>query len=382
MPLRISLPFNVYYGENEEAARFLVENTELRKYKPPIERIKANTDKEFVENPDSIQKILYLDQPDLIVTYGYPEVTVLGVELCAEAPTGHDIFQRTARVVASAEFGTPFAFVFPEKKWVEREKANRWDTYNPLPLRALLQISRIHKTPILSFFWSADQMKGDPKQGYLICDSKYPNLPSRKDPEMEQMIQFVNLVIEYVVSRKNYSDMMFDPLILGREERMWRDYSDRVGTKEWSPLTTCKKLETKDLKDFVRKQTGRSVALPAHVEARKETVIYDVDSKSFRSDLYAGNLAVIDYLHCCNVSTIRYRYRNLVMNFAQVPFKDIAEKYQRFYDHDCPFRSGYKEVDRYLNLHLREGCRFTKQKELRTFCFLSDVLVFADNLLY
>ncbi|RLF80097.1 hypothetical protein DRN44_07850, partial [Thermococci archaeon] len=146
--------FKVWYHDNRTFAEYLIETTKLNEHDPEIERI--STGRDFANNPDMIQKILYLDMPDAIVTYGFPEKPILGIEFCAEAPSGHDIFQRVARVAASASFGTAFAFIFPEKKWVVRTIGGRWDNYNPLVMRALMHISRFHKVPSLSFFWEAD----------------------------------------------------------------------------------------------------------------------------------------------------------------------------------------------------------------------------------
>jgi len=380
--------FIVWYEEDKAAAEFLIEISELKKFNPSMEKIRAG--KSFVENPDAIQRILYLDQPDLLVTNGYPEMPVLGIEFCAEAPTGHDIFQRTARVVAAAEFGTPFAFVFPEKKRIERKNKRtgllegKWDTYNPLPLQALIQISRFHKSPVLAFFWSANELTGDPKQGYLICDKKYPNLPSRTDSEIQQMVQFVNLVLTYVEKNKKLEDMVFDPLYMEREAWMWGKYYERARRSEsWSPLTSCELVQTPKLPDYVKKKTGISgISLPTHVNAREETIVYTTDSETFRSDPFAGNLAGIDYLKCRTGPTIRHRYRNLAMNFEKVKYKQAAKKFHSYYDNNCPFRKNYGPPDRYLTLHLKDGCRYTKQKELRIFCFLADILIFKDAVLF
>src|SRR3989339_1497622 len=102
--------FTVWYHDNRSFAEYLVESTKLRNHKTKIKKISLG--KNFADNPDTIQKILYLDNPDAIVTYGFPEKPVLGIEFCAEAPSGHDIFQRVARVAASASLGTAFAFIF------------------------------------------------------------------------------------------------------------------------------------------------------------------------------------------------------------------------------------------------------------------------------
>jgi len=76
--------FKVWYHDNRTFAEYLIETTKLNEHDPEIERI--STGRDFANNPDMIQKILYLDMPDAVVTYGFPEKPILGIEFCAEAP--------------------------------------------------------------------------------------------------------------------------------------------------------------------------------------------------------------------------------------------------------------------------------------------------------
>ena len=376
--------FKVWYHDNESFAKYIIETTKLKKYNPVIEKISLG--KNFASNPDMLQKILYLDMPDAVVTYGFPEKPVLGIEFCAEAPSGHDIFQRMARVAASANYGTAFAFIFPEKKWVVRTGGGRWDNYNPLPLRTLMSISRFHKVPALSFFWEANQLYGEKAEGFLTVDDNYSNMPNRKSREMQSFARFVDLSIKYVLQNKNIEDMMFEPFIMGREAWMWQKYSERFRKKpdlfRWSPLTSCKIIETSKLVNIVRKKIGRKPRLPAYITERKETVIYQPGTRQFRADPYTGSLVGIDYLTCRVGETVRHRHRNLAMQFKNVKFEKMKRMFVRYYKSECPFNPKYKKTDRYLTLHLKDGCRYTKQKELRIYCYIADLLIFKNDTLY
>lgn len=376
--------FKVWYHDNRAFAEYLIETTKLHEHDPDIEKISLG--KSFANNPDMIQKILYLDMPDAIVTYGFPERPVLGIEFCAEAPSGHDIFQRVARVAASASFGTVFAFIFPEKKWVVRRAGGRWDNYNPLLLRALMNISRFHKVPALSFFWEADQLTGVQAEGFLRLDENYENMPDRASEEMKSFAKFVNLTIDYMLQNKKFEEMMFDPFILDREAWMWEKFHQRYRSKpelfRWSPLTSCRLIETSELIDLVKEKIGRKPSLPHYITERKETIIYEPGTRQFRSDPYSGSLVGIDYLACRLGETVRHRHRNLAMRFENVKFKKMKKMFVRYYRNECPFNPKYKETDSYLTLHLKDGCRYTKQKELRIYCYIADLLIFQDGTLY
>jgi hypothetical protein len=62
--------------------------------------------------------------------------------------------------------------------------------------------------------------------------------------------------------------------------------------------------------------------------------------------------------------------------------------YQRYYQRHCPFQEKQAETLRkenglrYLTLHLKDGCRYTKKKELRIICSVADVVLFSDGVLF
>jgi hypothetical protein len=376
--------FSIWYHDNKSFAEYLLAFTNLPKHKTKIKKISLG--KRFADNPDAIQKILYLDNPDAIITYGFPEKPVLGIEFCAEAPSGHDIFQRVARVAASASLGTAFAFIFPEKKWVVRKAGGRWDTYNPIIMRAMMNISRFHRIPALSFFWESSQITGNAAEGYLLTDKTHSNMPDRNSEEMKKFIRFVNLTVDYVLQNRHFEEMMFDPFIMDREAWMWEKYNSKCSVNpdifKWSPLTSCKKISTKELVKLIQKITKAKPNLPDYIMEREEAVVYQPATNIFRSDPYSGSLVGIDYLVCRNGETVRHRHRNLIMYFPKLRFKEMRSRFIRYYKEECPFNPKIKGTDSYLTLHLRDGCRYTKQKELRIYCYVADVLMFRDAVLY
>lgn len=379
--------FTVWYGESDRAARFVIENTLLAKTSPAPQRRRIwPTTKSFVNNPSLIQRMLYLDKPDVVVTLGDPEQPVVGIEFCSEAPTGHDIYQRFARVVAAAELGTPFAYVFPRRKFVARKGGGRWDEYNPLALQALLQVGRFHNVPVLGFLWYEDEQRGKASMGRLLCDDIYTDLPSRNHPEIKALWQFVNMAIEYAQNNEPFSRMVFSPFYGERERIMWQAYSRRRDLQpEWSPLTSREIVRTSQLTRYLRRfglQTH--LKLPPDLSARRETVIYRNEPKTFRGDPYAGALAALDYLECRAGPTKDHRFRNLAVHFSNTSIADLTDKAQRYYTHDCPlqFAKSSGKLDRYYMLHLREGCRYTKQKEIRIFGWFADIIIFKDAVLF
>ncbi len=339
---------------------------------------------DFALNPQLIKQMLYLDRPDVVVTAGEPARPVVGVEVTAEAMSGHDAFQRFARIVAAAEFGTPFAYIFPRRKWVRREASERWDECNPLIFEALLRVTRIHNVPCLAFIWDADHERGNRNEGYLWCHGR-SCLPSPRDPEFQAMARFIDLALRFRQENRPCLEMLNTEFFFERERLMWGWFHERGGQDTtWSPLTACHYLDTADLPRFVwERAAGAVLDLPEHLAAREGTWVYTPHTRTFRSDPYAGCLVALDYLQCRTGPTTEHRHSNLVVHFPELSVESVVAKGQRYHKQSCALQypAPQASANRLYGLHLREGCRYTKQKEIRIICSFADVVIFNDGVL-
>ncbi len=336
--------FTVWYGEARHLAEFVVRHTSLQQYSCEFRQI-GEKGSDFAANPKLIQDILYLDKPDVIVTSGKPEKPIVGLEFSAHAPTGHDCFQPMARVVASLEYGVPFAYVFPQRRWVLRAGKGRWDEYNPLVFKTLVQMSRFHGVPALGFLWPADKERGDAEQGYLVCEKRGYCLPRAGAPEIEQMWAFVNLAVEHHLANEPFSKMVFTEYYAEHQDRMSGWFHARGGNRRrWSPLTSCTTFDDlNQVRGMIRQRTGVWIpSFPDEMKARGQTVIHHNYSKSLRSDPYAGALTAVDYLRCRNGPTRQHRFRSLAIHFREASISQVVGKAQRYHERDCPLR---KEAD-------------------------------------
>lgn len=383
------MKFTVWYGENITQAHFLVENTIMGQYDVAYEKIYPNDSKDFVRNPDVLKNILYLDKPDLIITSGFPIKPIVSIEITSAAGTGHALFQRIPRAIAAAEKCVPVAYLLPEKVWVQRRNSARWDHYNPLIFKTLLEIGNFHKVPVAAFSWEADLVKGDPSNKMLITDEepRFVNLPNRDLDELKQFFNYINLTIQYYLENKTHLEMQYEPLIRQRVEKMWGKYHERVSSRnremrDWSPFTSCREVLTVDFLKVVRDYFA-DASFGTLLSSRENTIIYK--ASSMRGDPYAGALAAIDYLHCRNGPTYEDRHVNLVIEFPSSTMNDLFNKTSSFYNTRCPLK--WEQLNSvedaiYLMLHLRDGCRFTKQKEIRTFYYFADGIILKDGVLY
>ena len=372
--------FTIWYAESAAQARLLAENTLLAD-QANIVRLPLGK-RGFPSVPRSLQQILYLDRPDVVVTHGTEHVPLVAVEMSAEAPTGHDAFQRFARVSACASCGVPFAYMFPERKWVRRQgTTGRWDVYNPLIFEALMRVGRVHQLSVLGVLWPADEAYGRAEQGYLRCHGDEA-LPDPNVPDVRVLFEFVDEVIRTYQEGYPAARILSSLRWAEWEQKMRQSFHRRRGHGEdWSPLSACKTVLTSTL---ARELERRIPAMPEHLRARPETVLYLTGSKTFRGDPYAGALVAIDYLRCREGPTPMHRRRNLCVVFPHAPMRQLTDKCRGFHRAGCPLSWGPEraKASPYYTLHLRDGCRYTKQKEIRILCYFADMLVFADGIVF
>ena len=106
--------YRVWYS-TESFADYIIDHTILsgrNVIKNRMYESDANNPKHFYTMPDHIRKILYLDAPDLIVELN--NEPIFSIEITTEAGTGHNAFQRFARIAASVENNVPAFYIYPE----------------------------------------------------------------------------------------------------------------------------------------------------------------------------------------------------------------------------------------------------------------------------
>ena len=379
------MEFNIYYTGDENEASYLIDNTVLKDYRTNIQRL--HTGKfDFAYNPDELKDILYLDLPDVVVTCGSPERPVFSVEFCGQKPVGFNIHQRFARLIASADFGIPFAYVFPPRAWVIRADSERWDYVDPRIYLAMLNAMRFHQVPLLAFVWPADdQSNNDGKLIYETIKNYTTVLPP--SDRLGSLFSYLNLVVKNFLNNRSPQTLMNEPGIMRINQEMWSNFHSRGGDS--GPPSSCRIIPTDKLDEFISEASGVNLTsrykndpAPKVLQTREESFIFGTNTNNYRADPYTGVLPVFDYCYCRMGTSIRERYRNLILHFPNISFSKVKAQTSKYHERDCPLRKDYAGVNRSLSLHLREGCRFTKPKELRIYFYFADMVVFKDQVLY
>lgn len=407
------MKFTIWHS-SDLLADWLITNTALSGNvieKRDIHPSDALSPAKFHAVPDHIKQILYLDAPDLIVEVkGEP---IFSLEVSAEAGTGHNAFQRFARLAAAVEKGVPAFYVYPEAIIVERDNSPpKWDSINPLVFKALDDLSNVFSVPALLYYYpthyrsyqsDAEKSPNRLMKGRLD-DAKYAGCPDSRDGEMQSMFRIINELLDLarakgvVDARRTFHATRS---CLDRKSLMLYWYADKKGSYNMSPLSATSRMPTDIVVDCLEQYASKRYPVGPLLRSRSETIVYKVNAK-FRGDPYPGALAAIDYLCCREGPTYEDRKYNLVIAWGDVSIDENnnrllvgANKKSTIEDFTNLVKTSEKknllglefselgegQIPRYY-MQVRYGSTFSKQKQIRIFAYFADAIIFPDGALW
>lgn len=406
------MSYRVWYS-TEGFADYIIDNTNLKNkelVKKKMYESDANNAKNFHTLPDHIKQILYLDAPDLIVEIN--SEPIFSIEISTEAGTGHNAFQRFARLAASVENNVPAFYIYPEAAIVTRQNAEpKWDKINPLILRALDDVMSIYRIPALLYYFptdfrthKADASPNLKKKGLRYEQNiDFAGCPESKSTEMQALFLAINEVLKIIEENgviKGREKLLGNRVLLSRKNFMSQEFSDKAGNENMSPLTATVKIPTAFLLNFLSEHENSSYEIGELLKSREETIIYKIDA-AFRGDPYPGALAAIDYLVCREGKTFEERRFNLVLAWGQLTIdaenqtlklestkstiQDFIQAVQASENKNLLSRGYYDlenyEIPRYY-MQVRYGSTFSKVKHVRVFSYFADAILFPDGALW
>lgn len=400
--------YRVWYS-TESFADYIIAKTDLigkTVVKKKMYESDANNPTNFHTLPDHIKKILYLDAPDLIVELD--SEPIFSIEVSTEAGTGHNAFQRFARLAASVENEVPAFYIYPEAVRIKRKRI-AWDKINPQIFKALEDVMTIYQIPALLYYFPSF-FRADPggentptvQKGlkYDVNHRQYPGCPESTDSEMSSMFEAINetiSVVEQFGVLDGRNKLLAKRVLSGRKSFMQSEYSAKNTGKEMSPLTATIKIPTKYLLNYLARHETSAYTIGELLKSREETIIYKVNAK-FRGDPYPGALAAVDYLLCREGKTFEERKYNLVMSWgmltvdtenetlkldsSQVSIKDFVRGVRSSEKKNILVKEyddiGSQNISRYY-MQVRYGSMFSKVKHIRVMAYFADAILFPDG---
>jgi hypothetical protein len=402
--------YRIWYS-TESFADYVISNTSLKGKnftKKKMYESDANNATNFHTMPDHIKKILYLDAPDLIVEIDHEPI--FSVEVSTEAGTGHNAFQRFARLAASVENNVPAFYIYPEAAIITRQSSPpKWDKINPLVFKALEDVMSIYQIPALLYYFPTDfRVYPDPimspntttKGMRYETDYEFAGSPDGSDSEMQSLFSAMNDIISLVEKKgvvKSRENLLGLRSIIDRRTFMQTEYNDKGGNLGMSPLTATLKLPTEYLINYMSQYEDSEYKIGELLRSRESTIFYKVNA-AFRGDPYPGALAAIDYLICREGKTFEERKYNLILCWSDIeidtPNKTIRltgtkGKVEDFVksvkgsERKNILTKEYRqirnsEIPRYY-MQVRYGSTYSKVKHIRVFSYFADAILFPDG---
>ena len=405
--------YRIWYS-TESFADYIIAKTNLNSknvVKKKMYESDANNAKNFHSLPDHIKQILYLDAPDLIVEIDAEPI--FSIEVSTEAGTGHNAFQRFARLAASVENNVPAFYIYPEAAVITRQNTDpKWDKINPLVFKALDDVMNIYKIPALLYYFPSDfrthqVAKSSPNQIHkglnFDTDRNFAGCPDSMHNEMKLMFEAINEIIS-VVEQSGVIDgrdkLLGKRTLSARKAFMQQEYSAKGGNENMSPLTATEKIPTEYLLNHLSQYENKNYEIGELLRSRNETIIYKIDA-TFRGDPYPGALAAIDYLLCREGKSFEERKYNLVMCWGNltIDHKEKTFKIDSTKSTVHDFINAVKasegknlltkdfndipssEIPRYY-MQVRYGSMFSKVKHIRVFSYFADAILFPNGALW
>lgn len=410
--------YRVWYS-TESFADYIIDNTTLisrHVVKNRMYESDANQPKKFYTMPDHIRKILYLDAPDLIVEKD--NEPIFSIEVTTEAGTGHNAFQRFARIAAAVENSVPAFYIYPEGAIISRSVGStKWDTINPLIFSALESMMSVYDIPALLYYFPSDidHYYERPEESPNLLNKglkfdanivDYAGCPDSTAVSMQNMFSAIDIIIENTETRgvlEGRERLLRDITIRNQRNFMQSEYYSKANgrmTMDMSPLSAVSVVDTDKLIQYLSRYENRNYELGELLKSRPQTALYQVNAK-FRGDPYPGALAAIDYMICRNGKTYEDREKNLVLVFGKITQLDdgsieiVDEKgstISDFFDavKSCMDKSllgkdyadlSSKDIPRYM-MQVRYGSTYSKVKHIRVFSYFADAILFPDGSLW
>jgi len=244
--------------------------------------------------PQGLQQVLAYDMPDIVlVDDGNP---ILVLERTREVPSGHNVGQRFARLVAAAQMRVPVVYFGPYAAY-KHGGATQGPRYMNLRLfYALGQMARIERTAVTTINWPVDE-------NYELVQTP------RKDKRVRE---YLNLFFDL------YGTLAFG-MLPDQIRNSQFERQQEAERKTFISSEVARPEEYGSPPDSVTIAPWRQLSQLAREHPQNlshgETVLYQVGMRYIRSDPYTGMAMLYSYLYC---SGLRQRTRNLVLHFPHI----------------------------------------------------------------
>lgn len=247
------------------------------------------------ERKEALQRVLLYDRPDIVLVDNDRPILVL--ERTVEVPSGHNVGQRFARLVAAAQMQIPVVYFGPYAAY-KHGGETRGPRYMNLRLfYALDNLAKIENTAATTINWPVDDhyeiiqrpaIRDKRVKAYMELFFTFYTRYDRS--ELAQLIANSTFQQEQDTEKTTF---------VSEKVRKSEQYDSPPGSVLIKPLMSLPEL---------------AMERPKNLHAA-EVVLYAVGMQHMRSDPYTGTAMLYAYLYCGGMHD---RRRNLVLHFPNI----------------------------------------------------------------
>jgi len=382
--------YTIWHDNDYDFAMWVYENSELKnktdvEIRPIPKNNNPNTLLKIIKTKEDskILPVIKYESADIIIqkTTENENKILLVTEFMTHTPQWHHPAQRFTRIYGASNLKIPCALVVARNmiKYEREDEVYIKKSYSMSPItpKSFYKTGQVNNTPTLIFFW--------PTNEFHKIDPKRPTAP-RKIEDIMNWLEFLNAclnenksdlekiqekhdkkIIEFLKtksSERGITSMKDTKINIENYKELLEGPIQIKGNKEYLKIPDDKKLE----EGFIFAPGGLSPS-----------------SSYFRTDPYAGMLAVYDSIFCRNMKG--ERKFNLILRAKNVKLSVLKEKgtfidTQNHSKKDCPFND-FQTLEKMdfnsIQKHLEKGnCPFTSTKQQRIYAQIADMIIFDD----
>jgi hypothetical protein len=221
---------------------------------------------------------------------------ILVVERTVEVPTGHNVGQRFARLVAAAQLGIPVVYFGPYAAYKHGGETQGPRYMNLRLFKALDKLADVEETAVTVVNWPVDH-------GYEVI---------REPAKDERMRQYMTLFFELysAATWRQLGDAIMKSNFEHEQEKERQQFTQSAVRRPEQYDEPPGSVEILSAAGF-EKRVGKTDVGSRYAEV----VFYSVGMTYIRSDPYTGSALLYAYLYCGGV---RNRTRGLVLHFPNI----------------------------------------------------------------
>lgn len=279
------MPYRIYYDSYQEGKWFEALHPDL-----------IGSDLQpFPRSPTGkLAGVLSLDRPDIVLTDLHDE-PILVVERTVEVPSGHNVGQRFARLVASALETVPCVYFGPYAAMKHGGETSGPRYMNLRLFKALREVELVEKSPVTTIRWHADR-----------------NFELIKTPDKDdRMREYLQLFFRELRKAPSIADLAH--IILNSDFEKEQEFERDEFVRREVRRSAGYDLPPNSLQLGIGgKLSDDLISTPFETQS---IALYDVGMRKIRSDPYTGTAILYAYLYC---GGLRKRSKPLVLRFPHI----------------------------------------------------------------